>query len=125
MKATILDTREDDKGICYLCKFSLEEYIQGLPSTYRDYEIQREIVSNVYLDRLVDTVLSKRHIPPIVLVLGKNSFEKRGGTLSIDAFKILDGLQRTFRLKAIRETVDFCIKLNHEENYLEWSKFKF
>jgi hypothetical protein len=63
MRATILDQRDDGHTRCYLCKLSLEDYIQGLPKTYQDYDIQREIVSNVYLDTLVDTVIARRHIP--------------------------------------------------------------
>ena len=127
MKATILDRRDDGGGTtCYLCKINLEDYIQNLPSTYRDYDIQREIVSNVYLDRLVDTVLGRRHIPPIVLVVDSRQSHARGDALEVKAFKILDGLQRTFRLQAIRKTMTFCYQtLDPTEDYLAWNKFKF
>jgi hypothetical protein len=60
MKATILDSRDDGRGKCYLCKITLANYIKGLPSTYQDYDIQREIVTNVYLDHLVDTIVAER-----------------------------------------------------------------
>ena len=120
MKATILDSRDDGKGKCYLCKIKLEDYVKGLPSTYQDYDIQREIVSNVYLDRLVDTVLFRRHIPPIVLVVDNKKFHQRGKRVEIESPKILDGLQRTFRLQAIRNSIDFCLsKLDRNENYLD------
>jgi len=125
MKATILDSRDDVREKCYLCKITLEDYINGLPSTYRDYDIQREIVTNVYLDHLVDTVLSRRHIPPIVLVVEKSQFKQKTTEVQIETFKILDGLQRTFRLQAIRKTIDFCInELDKNEDYLKWNKFK-
>jgi hypothetical protein len=124
MKATILDSRDDGNGRCFLCKITLEDYIAGLPSTYQDYDIQREIVTNVYLDRLVDTVLSRQHIPPIVLVVEEKKFRQRSKNVQIESFKILDGLQRTFRLQAIRKTIDFCNRLDEDEEYLEWSKFK-
>lgn len=126
MKATILDQRDDGGSKCYLCKLSLEDYIQSLPDTYQNYDIQREIVSNVYLDHLVDTVLGSRHIPPIVLVVENKQFTAKGSELEIKTFKILDGLQRTFRLQAIRKTISFCCdKLDPEEDYLNWNKFKF
>lgn len=109
MDAIILDTRPEDRGVCYLCKATLAEYVASLPATYRQYDVQREIVANVYLDRLVDTVLNRRHIPPIVLVAEANTFSLTPdqGTLALRSFKILDGLQRTYRLKAIRDTISF------------------
>lgn len=126
MKATILDERDDGGSKCYLCKLSLEDYIQGLDDTYQDYDIQREIVSNVYLDTLVLTVLAQEHIPPIVLVVDNGQCRVRGRELEIKRFKILDGLQRTFRLQAIRKTITFCHEnLNTDGDYLSWNKFKF
>jgi hypothetical protein len=126
MRAIILDSRNDVHGKCYLCRITLEDYVKNLPATYQDYDIQREIVTNVYLDHLVDTVLSQQHIPPIVLVVESVSFHEKEKILKIKTFKILDGLQRTFRLQAIRSTIDFCLsKMNDDENYLTWSKFKF
>jgi hypothetical protein len=126
MKARILDQRDDQDSRCYLCKLSLEDYIQGLDDTYQDYDIQREIVTNVYLDTLVDTVLERRHIPPIVLVVDGKEFNVKGNELEIRRFKILDGLQRTFRLEAIRKTLSFCSEqLDANEDYLAWNKFKF
>ncbi len=126
MKATILDKRDDGGSSCYLCKVSLEDYIKGLPDTYQDYDIQREIVTNVYLDHLVDTVLGRRHIPPIVLMVDNKQFSNKHNELEVKTFKILDGLQRTFRLQSIRKTIDFCCdKLDPKEDYLAWNKFKF
>lgn len=126
VKATVLDSRHDVEGRCYLCKIRLEDYILGLPPTYREYDIQREIVSNVYLDHLVDTVLASRHIPPIVLVASDADFRLQGSDAVITSFKILDGLQRTFRLEAIRKTIKYSIeKLADSADCLSWNKFKF
>lgn len=126
MKATILDERDEGGSKCYLCKLSLEDYILGLDDTYQDYDIQREIVTNVYLDTLVNTVLDRRHIPPIVLVVDNKQCSVRGRDLEIKRFKILDGLQRTFRLQAIRKTITYCCdNLDTDEDYLSWNKFKF
>ena len=127
MNAQILDTRNDGESRCFLAKMTLEEYISAIPSTYQDYDVQREIVSNVYLDKLVDTVLEKRHIPPIVLVVDEDNLLKSGDKLAIKTFKILDGLQRTFRLKTIRETIDYCLNELQDEpqEYLALNRFKF
>ena len=124
MKAKILDRREEKGAVCYLCSISLEDYITGLPLTFKDYEIQRQIVNNVYLDRLVETVLEKRHIPPIVLVLEKGKVGKLK-ILEIVKFKILDGLQRTYRLKVIRDTITICLeKLVNDEESLSMPRFQ-
>lgn len=126
MDATILDTHVEQRGTCYLCRLSLEDYITTLPDTYQQYDIQREIVTNVYLDHLVDTVLQARHIPTIVLVVEDEDVEKTNKALTLSSFKIIDGLQRTFRLKAIRDTIGFCLnEVSDDEDYLSWNKFKF
>jgi hypothetical protein len=126
VKATVLDTRNDGPARCLLCSISLRDYIDGLPPTYRDYEVQREIVSNVYLDQLVDTVLRRYHIPPIVLVANADDVSLNGNRLSIDTFKILDGLQRTFRLQAIWKTVEFSLKIPEPRAaLLQLNRFKF
>jgi len=126
MKAKILDSRIDGESQCFLCRISLEEYVSGLPSTYQDYDVQREIVSNVYLDHLVDTVLGRNHIPPIVLVVDSNEYTRKKDELEILQFKILDGLQRTFRLQAIRETIRYSLEaIKEPADYLDWNKFKF
>mgnify|MGYP005846577757 FL=1 len=126
VKATILDSRDDGNSRCILSRMSLQDYVNALPSSYQDYDVQREIVSNVYLDHLVDTVLNRRHIPPIVLVVENGDYNIQNDVLGLASFKILDGLQRTFRLQAIRKTIDFCCEnLDPQSNYLSWSKFKF
>src|SRR4051812_9890248 len=107
MKATILGTRKEGSATCYLCSVYLGDYIAALPTRYKEYDIQREIVRNVYLDHLVDTVLNGRHIPPMVLVLV--DYRSKPGELDIQDFKILDGLQRTHRLEVISKTIDFCL----------------
>lgn len=126
INAKVLDSREDGGNRCYLCRITLENYVGGLTETYQGYDLQREIVSNVYLDRLVDTVLQKRHIPPIVLVVEAGRFTTKGEHLEIEEFKILDGLQRTFRLQAIKRTIDFVLNdLEDPRIFLTWNKFKF
>lgn len=126
IKAKVLDSRDDGISKCFLSRMSLEDYVSILPSYYQDYDVQREIVSNVYLDHLVETVLNRRHIPPIVLVVNGAEKNIENNIIELETFKILDGLQRTYRLQAIRKTIDFCCThLDPKEDYLSWTKFKF
>lgn len=127
MIAKILDERTEGNSACLLAQITLEEYVNGLPPTYQTYDVQREIVANVYLDHLVNTVLERKHIPPIVLVVDFGQFTRDGQELKIEAFKILDGLQRTFRLRSIRSTIDYALKPRSEspQECLGWSRFKF
>lgn len=125
-KAIILDRRIEGSTTCFLCRMTLEDYVDGLPTTYQDYDVQREIVSNVYLDHLVDTVLHRRHIPPIVLVVDQGKFIESENFLHLNGYKILDGLQRTFRLQSIHKTFQYATKIDVEKNaVLELNKFKF
>lgn len=107
MKFDQLDFKVEGAASCYLIKSSLSEYLSSLPDDYASYDVQRAIVSNSYLDKLVLTVLNKRHIPSITLVLDG------GGDLTgsdISSFKILDGLQRTHRLKVISDTKNLFLE---------------
>lgn len=124
--AEILDERNDGGPLCFLSKISLENYVDSLPANYRNYDVQREIVTNVYLDRLVDTVLNKRHIPPIVLVIDEGAFRRDERRLEIDKFKILDGLQRTFRLDVVKRTIRFCLdNVDNPTELLDLNRFAF
>lgn len=108
INAQILDYRIDGESKCFLSKFSLYDYLSNLPENYKEYDVQREVVStNVYLDKIIDTILNKNHIPSIVIVLEK--FSEDSGTLIFNPedYKIIDGLQRTHRLKIIYDTILF------------------
>jgi len=109
MNLHILSEKPENSSTCYLCKTTLEEYLSNLPEHYDQYEIQRSIDNhNRYLDRLIDTVLNQGHIPPIVLVVDKENSQKPNNSndcLQMQNFNILDGLQRTYRLKIIWDTV--------------------
>lgn len=126
IKAKILDSREDGGSQCFLAKFSLFDYLTNLPENYKEYDIQREVVStNVYLDKIIETVLNKSHIPPIVIVLG--NFNKVDDSIQFSAnnYKILDGLQRTHRLKMIYDTyLLFKNELKEDPSILELKKFQ-
>lgn len=105
MKAIIIDKLSEDTATCFLIKAKLTDYINALPEDYRSYEVQREIVKNSYLDNLIQTILEDRHIPQMVLVADQGINAESGDEIKTEKFKILDGLQRTYRLKAIFDTV--------------------
>lgn len=107
MNGIILDRIEENSSSCFLVKIVLSDYVKSLSENYQEYEVQREIVNNTYLDNLIDTVLDQKHIPPIVLVVDDHNYKIENGNIVISEFKILDGLQRTFRLKLIWETIEF------------------
>ncbi|GEK60194.1 hypothetical protein CHL76_15930 [Marinococcus halophilus] len=122
MKVIILDEKiEESEDRCYLCSSTLKEYINSLPNDYKDYDIQRGIVSNLYLDNLVETILTKGHIPPITLVVYQKDFPKND---NIEKFRILDGLQRTYRLKVIWDTIQFIIREGIDHNSFSMNKYQ-
>lgn len=124
IKGEILDSRKDGDSSCYLMKISLKEYLLSLPDNYTEYDVQREIVSsNVYLDKMIDTVLSKYHIPSIVLVTDDLITDDKSIELSQN-YRIIDGLQRTHRLKMIYETfLLFSSEIKKEDSITTLSKY--
>lgn len=123
----ILSRREEKvtNSICYMCEGSLEDYITSIPERYTDYDVQRGIVNNVYLDRLTQTILEKRYIPPIVLIVEDYFIEKHQTIIVENNFKILDGLQRTYRIKSIFNALNIYIEeLENGIDFSEFTKFK-
>lgn len=101
---------------CFLCETTLKEYIKNLPKDFENYGIQREIINNVYLDELIYTVINKKYIPSISLVSEKDISSVVPGEEYLHDFRILDGLQRTYRLKVIYDTYNLLIE-KVEEGY--------
>lgn len=101
MKLKVLDNKSFPKGKSwYLCKVNLYEFLTSLKKDFYEYQIQRRIVRNVYLDGLYQTIKEGNPIPPITLTASHVNFiddmlEIRPENGNVD---ILDGLQRTFRL---------------------------
>lgn len=113
MQFEVLDVKAEGGASCGLIKSSLSEYLSSLPEDYASYDVQRAIVSNSYLDKLVLTVLNRRHIPSITLVLDEG---QNLGVGTIESFKILDGLQRTHRLKIINDTKNLFLQKIADES---------
>ena len=102
MKIELLDTKHEGQSVCYLVKFKLSDYLESLPENYKDWDVQRGIVTNKYLDNILETVVKNKHIPPMVLVTDNFTVFKNDPKFAeLDGFRILDGLQRTNRLKII------------------------
>jgi len=110
MKLKVLDKFLENGATCYLCRTTLDEYISGLPDDFRDFYIQRGIVSNKFLDKLWDTIVKKKHIPPIVLVGTSITPGARvGESFEVGSdFRVLDGLQRSHRLREIWDAAQFA-----------------
>lgn len=121
MEFKILDKKTEERCNCFLISTSIDEYIKNIPSDYNNYKIQRAIVNNSYLDRLVHTVLKKGHIPSITLITDEPIAAIESG--NIGNFKILDGLQRSHRLKIIFDTKNLFLEKLDEIDH-EISDFK-
>jgi hypothetical protein len=117
MQVMVLDKKKESNALCYLCKIDLISYINSVPDTYRDFDVQRGIVSNRYLDHLADTIARKRHIPPIVLVTDELTYD--GHVANIEDYRILDGLQRTHRLRIIWNVLDYLLSGNEKATIIE------
>lgn len=125
----ILSKREEvNKGelnTCYICEGTLEEYVKSIPDRYKEYDIQRGIIkNNVYLDKLTKTILENKFIPSIVLVANSDdaiTIEDNKITIKNQSYKILDGLQRSYRIKQIYQAYILYINFvdNNKKDYIE------
>ena len=121
MRLVILDSKDTgtDKG-CFLCKATLDDYLGSISDDFDKYEIQRSIVYNPYLDNISDTVFKQDHIPVTTLVIDNTEkFIKTENELFFEKFRILDGLQRTWRLNALKMFVEWL-----EKNYPDINSVK-
>lgn len=99
----ILDRKDVGNGKSwYLCKGKLYNFIDALRKDFYEFQIQRRIVRNGYLDELYQTIQENSPIPPITLTASLASVSINRDELNVDFslgnVDILDGLQRTFRL---------------------------
>lgn len=118
MNITILREKELQNGKkWYLAVCNLLEYMESLKDEFFNYDIQRRIVKNSYLDKLWTTISSGDPLPSITLTANVSEDVKKGIDNSrVDEFEILDGLQRSFRLWAIKYLDDLLKRLNTQED---------
>lgn len=111
MRLKVLDKKEtgQNKG-CILCTATLDDYLASLGEDFDKYDIQRNIVNNPYLDDIAATVFSGKHIPVISLVVEEDIVFDNAEKIEIGKFRILDGLQRTWRLKTLKSFVEWLMK---------------
>lgn len=112
----------DNKPGWILGKVSLLEYIKSLTEENFRYEIQRGIVSNPFLDTILDAVVENKPLAPVSLV--SKDFEDGDNTLSINQFNILDGLQRTFRFWIYYQLAKLAKEKNSNDYRLVTKEFK-
>jgi hypothetical protein len=110
MRIEVLDKKSEGKSKCYLAKVELQDYLDALPPDFDSFHIQRDYTNNVYLDRLIETVFQHGHIPTLVLIADKIDLQRN----EVYGLKILDGLQRTLRLKAISDSITIALHANLE-----------
>lgn len=111
MEIRKLSSKSESTSTCYLCEGTLKKYIDSLPKDYDEYDVQRGIVNNLYLDRIWEDVILRHHIPPITLITRDKEFNEK----KLSDFRILDGLQRTYRIKKIYKMLEFII---HNKEFL-------
>ncbi len=113
MNVTILKSKDLQNGKKWFLAISnLLEYLESLNDEFFNYEIQRRIVKNSYLDKLWVTIYSGEPLPLITLTA---DFQENADNVRIDEFEILDGLQRSFRLWAIKYLDDLIKRLNTQD----------
>lgn len=110
MKVEILDNKAEKSATCYLVRCSISDYVKNLSEDFTDFHIQREYTNNIYLEKIPETIITNSHIPTISLVAEKKNCSKRNESLQISDFNILDGLQRTLRLKGFIDAFNFIKK---------------
>lgn len=94
MKIKIIDCNEKAKW--YLGKISLWDYLEALDLKSFEYDIQRGIVHNQYLDTILKSIAENNVLQPFSIVTRQAKIENNVAYFL--SFDILDGLQRTFRL---------------------------
>lgn len=124
MKLKIYAEKATDSGTCYLCGCTLSEYMNHIPATYKENAIQRGIVKNAYLDRLVKTIIRNENIPTITLIGERICVSEGGKELELSQYRILDGLQRTFRIHEIWRSMKVFEKIENKDEILSMNKMK-
>jgi len=115
LKFKKLSEYKENEAKCYFTEAKLIDYLVNLNEKYDDYDIQRGIINNFFLEDLAKTLKEGEFIPSIILVLNNNS-DSNGEELIVEKgdFNILDGLQRTVRLKKLLEATKFINKYESE-----------
>lgn len=79
-----------------LAKCNLYQYLSELKPNFFDFDVQRRIVSNSYLDKIWDSIINGEPLPAFTLT--SEGVDDIKSELNLAETDILDGLQRTYRL---------------------------
>lgn len=111
MKIKILDRKQiDGQQSWFLGKISLWDYLSAVEPNNYEFEVQRGIVKNRYLDSILDSIHRREVIPPITITTNELEFaEDNYITIESGKFNILDGLQRTYRLWLYKKLFEISI----------------
>ncbi|PZX46019.1 hypothetical protein [Algoriphagus chordae] len=119
MKFKILKEKDFGKGKYWLlAELNLLQYVESLVDDNFNFEVQRKIVKNRYLDGLLNTIELGEPLPNITLAYHEPLSQiKESSTVNLIDSKldILDGLQRTYRLWAFWK-IYIKIKENNYNN---------
>ena len=115
MKVEILETKNVQGRLWFLGKISLWDYLSSVTLDNFEFDIQRGIVKNRYLDSILLSVQKNEPIPPITITIDQE--EVKGNELLIKdcSFNILDGLQRTYRLWLYKKIADIALRTQSED----------
>ena len=105
MELKIIEVKNlSNSKIWAIGKTKLIDYVIEVDKRKEDlfsFEVQRKIVKNAYLDKILDTIKSSEPIPFITLSSNNERVPKNNEpvkTVYLKNFNIIDGLQRTYRL---------------------------
>lgn len=88
---------DNERVVWRLAMCNLYDYLSNLKKDFFDFDVQRRIVSNSYLDKIGESILGGEPLPAFTLT----SYDVEDSELNLDKTDILDGLQRTYRLWVI------------------------
>lgn len=71
MRIEILDKRIKDDKSWFLGRISLWDYLSAVSVDNFEFDIQRGIVKNRYLDSILSSISNKEPIPPITITTDK------------------------------------------------------
>lgn len=111
MKIKVLDKKIDGEKSWFLGKISLWDYLSSVKPQNFEFDVQRGIVKNRYLDSILQSINTNEAIPPITITINNYKNDDIESYIDIEDgnFNILDGLQRTYRLWLYKEISEIAI----------------
>ena len=110
MKILILDSKKVQGRSWLLGKMSLWDYLAAVSPENFDFDIQRGIVKNKYLDSILLSIQKNEPIPPITITIDKADVTGNELNINDGSFNILDGLQRTYRLWLYKKVSEIALE---------------